>query len=274
MLRGCYPNPDFQRAGVLWFFDTQIPINYSWCVKVSVIIPTYQEKANIEKLINSLEKELTEFDYEFDLIICDDNSPDGTGSIVEKLKSKFENLYLVSGKKEGLGRAIVRGIVFAKTLKADIVLTMDADFSHDPAETVNLLREIGRGADFVIGSRYVKGGTISADWGELRRLISKIGNILAQKVIGLDNIKDCTSGFRAIKTVYLKEINLDKINEQGYAFQVRLLSEMKETRAKIVELPINFHNRKGGKTKLGVWDIIEFVFMSTRLGLKRIVRAN
>lgn len=242
---------------------------------ISIIIPTFQEKENIEPLVVLLELELSKLNHSFNIVVCDDNSPDGTGRVVKSLRSTYKNLFLISGDKKGLGRAIVRGINYAiTTLRSETVVTIDADFSHNPAEIGRLLKKIEAGADFVIGSRYVPEGQISAGWSQFRRFVSSWGNRFAQFFVGIYDVSDCTSGFRAIKTTCLKKINLNSINEKGYSFQVRLLYEAKKTGAEIVEVPINFANRRSGSTKLGFWDIIEFIVMTFKISLIRLLRLS
>ncbi len=260
---------------LLRHFDTSPFFQYPWLVIISVVIPTYLEKGNIEKLIISLELELSKLNHKFSVVICDDKSPDGTGEIVEKLISNHKNLFLVSGSKEGYGKAIARGVKYAiEKLQSEVVVSMDADFSHDPKEVVKLIKAVEAGADFVIGSRYVSGGKISAKWSNFRRLNSLWGNRFARYLVGIANVQDCTSGFRAIKSTYLKKIKPESIDEKGYSFLVRVLYEAKKLGAKVVEVPINFADRKSGETKLGVWDIIEFIVMSLKISLTRLLRLN
>jgi dolichol-phosphate mannosyltransferase len=241
-------------------------------VTISVIIPTYQEKENIGKLIVSLETELRKLGEEFSIVVCDDKSPDGTGEVVQQLSKKQNNIFLLEGEKRGYGKAIVRGYQFAaRKLGSDISITMDADFSHDPGQIDRLIKAIEIGADFVIGSRYVKGGKINAEWGSFRRLNSRWGNRFARYLVGIRKVSDCTSGFRAIRTDIIKRIKPEDIDEKGYSFLVRVLYEAQRKNAKVVEVPITFADRKSGSTKLGIWDIIEFIVMSLKIGLKRIV---
>lgn len=162
------------------------------------------------------------------ILIVDDNSPDGTGKIVDEISQNNKKVCLITGKKQGLGMAYIKGFVYAiQTLHADIVMEMDADFSHDPKDIIRLLTPIYKdSADFVIGSRYVKGGTIPVTWSFLRKLNSRLGNIFARYIAGLYQIHDCTAGFRAIRVSLLKTIRIKKMKSKGYSFQMNLLYKM------------------------------------------------
>lgn len=193
------------------------------------------------------------------ILVVDDNSPDGTAEAVEGLQTIYDNVHLLLGEKAGLGSAYIRGMRHAlNELEADLIFEMDADFSHKPEDVARLLGEIEAGADFVIGSRYVKGGTIPIEWGLLRRLNSMGGNIAARYIAGISNIRDCTAGFRAIRTSLLRRIDFDRLRVQGYAFQVALLHAAVEEGGKIREIPVDFIDREHGESKLGFSDIIEF----------------
>lgn len=164
------------------------------------------------------------------------------------------------GEKKGLGAAYARGFAYAlETLRADVVMEMDADFSHKPVDVPRLIAGIQAGADFVIGSRYVRGGSIPKEWGLWRRWNSRGGNIVARYVAGLSKVKDCTAGFRAIRADLLSELDLGSINVQGYAFQIALLHRALVNGGKVVEIPVDFIDRENGESKLGVRDIIEFI---------------
>jgi dolichol-phosphate mannosyltransferase len=173
--------------------------------------------------------------------------------------SQHPSVHLNVGAKRGLGAAYVRGIRQAlDELSADAIIGMDADLSHDPADVPRLLAALDRGADFVIGSRYVAGGSIPPNWAPLRRLNSRYGNLVARIVVGL-NARDCTSGFRAIRASVLRAIDLSAINVHGYAFLVALLYEATLRGAVVREIPIAFTDRTAGVSKLGLRDIREFI---------------
>ena len=229
-------------------------------MKIVVIIPTYNERENIVRLLPALQKEFSAIDHDMRVLIVDDSSPDGTEGAVRALMGSMPNVDLISGEKRGLGAAYIRGMrhVLARG-DADAVFEMDADFSHDPADIPRLISAIERGADFVIGSRYVEGGSIPRDWGLLRQMNSRGGNFVARHLAGMHSIRDCTAGFRAIRTSLLSEIDLTGIQAQGYAFQVALLYEARIRDARIQEIPVHFVDRTAGESKLGVAEIYEFI---------------
>lgn len=229
-------------------------------MKIVLIIPTYNEKENIGLLIDELQSQFPSIGHDMSVLVVDDNSPDGTAEIVREKMRIHGNLYLISGRKEGLGAAYIRGMTYAiENMKADAVMEMDADFSHKPADVPRLVSALEGGADFVIGSRYVLGGKIPENWPFIRKWNSRVGNLVARYVAGLGNVKDCTAGFRCIRTVVLRQIRLMDLKVQGYAFQLALLSEARFHGAAIREIPVEFLDRTRGETKLGVADIIEFV---------------
>lgn len=229
-------------------------------LKTVVIIPTYNERENIEPLVEALQSEFGRLAHEMHILVVDDGSPDGTSEAVRVLQSRFANLHLLEGEKSGLGVAYIRGIRYAsEELGADVVFEMDADFSHKPTDVVRLMSEIDDGADFVIGSRYVAGGSVTRDWGLTRRLSSLGGNLAARYIAGLTKIRDCTAGFRAIRTPILRQIDLGSLRVQGYAFQVALLHAAVLENAVIKEIPVDFVDRERGESKLGLRDILEFV---------------
>jgi len=230
-------------------------------MKTVIIIPTYNERDNIGLMIDALQKQFKLMSHDMHILVVDDESPDGTADVVRLSKTTNNNVHLISGKKKGLGAAYIRGMGYAlNEMRADVVFEMDADFSHDPADVPRLMAEIESGADFVIGSRYVKGGKIPKEWGLLRRLNSLGGNIVARYVAGIYKVKDCTAGFRAIRASLLQKVNLDEIAVQGYAFQVTLLHACYVSDARINEIPTDFIDRERGESKLSINDILEFIW--------------
>lgn len=204
------------------------------------------------------------------ILVVDDNSPDGTAGVVERKRREYAGIHLLRGEKAGLGAAYIRGMSHALgELEADAVFEMDADFSHKPEDIVPLIAALEQGADFVIGSRYAPGGIIPEQWGTLRKLISRGGNLVARHIAGLHKIRDCTAGFRAIDARVLKKIDLGKIVVTGYAFQVALLSEAVDNGAAVKEIPVEFVDRTRGESKLGFRDIMEFVVNACRIALHR-----
>lgn len=227
---------------------------------ISVVIPTYNEAENIEKLIN----ELFKLKSNISIIVVDDNSPDGTGSIAEKLKANYpEKLFVIHKEiKTGLGSAYIEGFKKALELENNLVVTMDADFSHDPKKILSFADKIAEGYDVAIGSRYISGGAVN--WKLGRRILSKGANFLTNIILNL-GINDVTSGFRCYKKNVLEKINFDKINSQGYSFLEEMLFICKKNKFKIAEVPIIFNDRKEGKSKLSKIEMMKFFFTLIRL---------
>lgn len=241
-------------------------------MKITVIVPTYLEKDNIALLIPKIKENLKTSDHQVDILVVDDTSPDGTGEIVGKLMLSDKNLHLLLGNKLGLGAAYIRGMKYAlEKLNPEVIVEMDADFSHDPKDLPRLIAQIKAGSDFVIGSRYIKGGKLPEGWALWRKLNSRWGNRFARYVAGLKNVADCTAGFRAVRVDVLKKIDLEALNIKGYSFQMRLLFESYKHGAIIKEIPVEFIERKRGKTKLGFWDVVEFIVDSFRIRKERLV---
>jgi dolichol-phosphate mannosyltransferase len=229
-------------------------------MKVVIILPTYNERGNIVALLASLQNEFRRLRYDMHVLVVDDNSPDGTAALVRESMQHYPNLHLITGEKAGLGAAYIRGMQHALgELRADVVFEMDADFSHAPADVPRLLAALENSADFVIGSRHVKGGSIPAEWSMWRKLNSAGGNWVARYVAGLYGIRDCTAGFRAIRASILRQIDFSALRVKGYAFQVALLHQAVSLGAVVKEVPVDFIDRKYGQSKLGLNDIIEFI---------------
>lgn len=232
-------------------------------MKTVVIIPTYNEVENIRELIIKI------FNLGIDnleIIVIDDNSPDGTSTEIEKLTDSYKIKLIKREKKLGIGSAYILGFKEALKKGADLIFQMDADFSHNPAEIPNFLKSIEQGAEVVIGSRYIKGGEIT-NWSNLRRLMSKSAIWLSRYILRLKT-RDVTSGFRCYKQEVLVSLNLDKIKSNGYAFQEEMLYRCEQAGFKVVEVPIKFIDRSFGKSKLSFMEIIKFFITLIRLKLK------
>lgn len=236
-------------------------------MKTVIIIPTYNEKENINLLIEELEQEFNKIPekYRMNILVVDDTSPDGTAELVKTKMKKYDNVHLlVNPDKKGLGAAYIKGMKYAmEKLKADLVFEFDADGSHQPKYIGGMLEEISKGADVVIGSRYVPGGAMPEDWGIDRKLISYFGNLTARVVLLTFQYKDMTSGFRATKTAFLKRIDLDNLLSKQFAYKIHLYFALHRLGAKIVEFPIHFIDRAKGKTKFpknNVLDSLRVVF--------------
>ena len=229
-------------------------------MKTVIIIPTYNEVKNIALLINALQQQFQAMKHDMQILVVDDSSPDGTAEEVKQLQTRFTNVHLLMGQKAGLGIAYTRGMAYAmENMGAEVVFEMDADLSHKPEDVPRLMLEIDRGYDFVIGSRYVPGGSIPKEWGFRRRLNSRFGNIVARYLAGIYHVRDCTAGFRAIRASILQNIDFSELGVKGYAFQVALLHQALVLKAKIVEVPVDFIDRSKGESKLGFNDIVEFI---------------
>lgn len=228
--------------------------------KAVIIIPTYNEKENIVKIIDRLNDVFKLIkDFQMEILIVDDSSPDGTGEIVGKMQKKYRHLHLLVNKeKKGLGAAYIKGFKQAmEKLKADVVFEFDADGSHQPKYIPLMLEQISKGADVVVGSRYVSGGSMPKDWGLDRKIVSYFGNLVSRLVFLTFQYKDMTSGFRATKTDFLKKINLDKLLSKQYAYKIHLYYALHRLKAKIVEYPIDFIDRTVGKSKFPKNNVID-----------------
>ena len=232
---------------------------------VCFVIPTYNEAPNIAPLLQRLAGLYRDPDTAF--LVVDDDSPDGTARLVRELSTSDDRILLLEGPRRGFGQAYVQGMVHAlETLGADVVVQMDADFSHDPADAGRLLTRLAGGpagrarADVAIGSRYVTGGTLDPRWHTARRWLSRWGNRFARTIAGVRGIHDCTSGFKAIRADALRAAKVEDVRVRGHTFQVVLLHRLLHTGAQIVEEPIHFREREHGQTKLGAGSILEFFY--------------
>jgi len=223
-----------------------------------IVLPTYNEAGNVVSLIHDIfivGKKLTHWNIQ--ILVVDSSSPDGTAQEIKKLQTQYTNLHLLETPKEGLGKAYIHGFAYAlNTLGADVVFEMDADYSHNPKEIPHFLNKIDDGADFVIGSRYITGGSIPADWGIHRKIFSVIGNLIVRLGFMKFSITEWTNGYRAIKKWVVKKHIDDLTNYTGYVFQVALLDNAIKSNARIREIPINFIDRTKGVSKI---DSIEYI---------------
>ena len=238
-------------------------------LKICFVLPTYNEEENIENIIKQiLEEERNQSIDTFSILVVDDNSSDETQDIVKGLISLNEKIHLITGPKKGLGDAYKRGFEFAiDELNADLIFQMDSDGQHDASLIPNFINYIIEGKDVIIGSRFVDGGT-TPDFSFSRLFISKVGNLLVRYVGGITQVKDCTSGYRAIRTSYLKELDFSYLSTRGYSFQSSLICDLAWRGADIFEIPIEFSSRKGGDSKLALRDQIEFLLNIPRLGFR------
>ena len=230
-----------------------------------VVLPTYNEAENIERLVEAVCERLPE---ERRILIVDDNSPDGTGRIADELADRHEDVAVLHRtKKEGLGPAYIAGFREALSGGADLVMEMDSDFSHDPAYVPQLIRAIEKGADVAIGSRYVPGGGVT-EWGKMRRFISRGGSRYARAILGVD-VKDLTGGFKSFRREVLEAIDMDEVYALGYAFQVEMTYRAIRAGFEVVEVPIVFRDRTEGTSKMSKAIVAEAIWRVPAMRLRR-----
>jgi len=223
-------------------------------MKIVVVIPTYNERDNIKILINALFTKFELFpDYNFDILVVDGNSNDGTGMAVKELQNSYKNLFLLEEtSKSGLGSAYLKGFNYSiNELKADYVVEMDADLQHSPEDFTKLIDEIKHGYDVIIGSRYVKGGSVPSEWAFYRKLISYFGSLFARIVLRIPKVKDFTSGFKVTKVKgVLDRVDFSKIKSKGFAYKMDFIIIFSDMQVKFKEVPIHFGLRDRGNTKM------------------------
>jgi dolichol-phosphate mannosyltransferase len=231
---------------------------------VWVVIPTYNEAANVENITRAACKELQHAVMdEYRILIVDDNSPDGTGAIADSLARELEQVEVLHRPaKDGLGHAYLAGFGHALNGGAELVIEMDADFSHDPKYLHDLL-VASETADVVLGSRYVPGGGVR-DWGLLRRLISRGGGIYARTILGVE-VRDLTGGFKCIRRSVLEAIDLPSVRAEGYVFQIEVTYRAVLAGFTVQEIPIVFSDRTEGTSKMSTRIAIEAMWLVPRL---------
>lgn len=234
--------------------------------KILVIIPTYNESENILKIIPEILKYSDEKNS-FNILVVDDNSPDGTASLVEGLQDTRVKV-LKREKKLGLGTAYVTGFKYAIEKNYDFVFEMDADFSHDPKYIPGFIEKLNEGYDLVVGSRYVLGVSV-INWPIRRLILSYMANIYTRMITGL-KVKDTTAGYVCYKVSSLKQLNLDNIKSNGYSFQIEMKFKMYKKGFKIVEIPIIFIDRRAGESKMSKKVVREAYFMVWKLKFRSI----
>ena len=231
--------------------------------KALIVIPTYNEADNLEPLV----REILALPTPFDILVVDDNSPDGTGEIADRLAREASTFHVLHrSSKQGLGTAYIAGFQWALDRDYEYIFEMDCDFSHHPRYLPTFLKDIEH-ADLVIGSRYVPdGGT--ANWGVLRQLISAGGNLFARTMLGLKT-HDCTGGFRCYRRGMIELVPWEEINLHGYGFQIGAVYHVERMGGRITEFPIIFEDRRVGQSKMNTSIVIEAFAFVTRLALSR-----
>ena len=236
-------------------------------MQVLVVIPTYNESENIDRVLRRVRGALPDAT----VLVVDDGSPDGTGDIAEKVGTEIGNIELLRRtEKSGLGSAYRAGFRWGLDRGFDVCIEMDADLSHDPDALPDLVAPLGKGFELVIGSRYVPGGSIP-NWAWHRRLLSRGGNVYASTLLGL-GVTDSTSGFRAYSASMLNRIALDNIRAEGYGFQIEMTYQAKRAGAPIVEVPIRFVDRTEGESKMSMIIVVEALGLVTWWGIQRVVQ--
>jgi dolichol-phosphate mannosyltransferase len=232
--------------------------------RVWVVIPTYNEAPNVERIVRAVRAELDRIaPDDFRILVVDDNSPDGTGAIADQLSRELLSVEVLHrSAKSGLGHAYLAGFDRALSGGAEFVFEMDADFSHDPRYLGGLL-EAAQSADLVLGSRYVEGGGVR-NWGLLRRLISRGGGLYARLILRVD-VRDLTGGFKCIRREVLEAIELESVRAEGYVFQIEVTYRALLAGFRVREIPIVFADRTAGASKMSTRIAVEAMWMLPRL---------
>ena len=232
-----------------------------------LILPTYNEADNVEAIVRASLAQLASSGREHTILVVDDGSPDGTGRIADALASEHPEVRVLHRPaKQGLGRAYLAGFEVALADGAELVLEMDADFSHDPADLPRLIAKADA-ADLVLGSRYVPGGGVE-NWGALRRMLSRGGSWYARVLLGVP-VRDLTGGFKCFNRRVLDGIDLDDVRADGYGFQIELTYRAIQAGFTVAEVPILFRERREGDSKMTPRIALEAVWKVPALRLRR-----
>ena len=235
-------------------------------MRLTICLPTYNERENLRPMVQALAKVVEEHELDATVLVVDDNSPDGTGKLADELAGESQLVRaLHRPRKEGLGPAYLDAFRSALEDGAELVLTMDCDFSHDPADVHRLVEAAGQ-ADLVIGSRYVPGGGVR-NWGLLRRVISRGGCLYAQVLLAT-RVRDLTGGFKCYRREVLERIRLERISSKGYAFQIETTYRALRAGFRFVEIPIVFADREAGRSKMSRGIVLEAIARVPALRLR------
>ena len=235
-------------------------------MKAIVVIPTYNESKNIVRIIDKI----FSVHDEIDVLVVDDNSPDGTGKLVRDKMQESNRIHIIEREgKMGLGTAYLAGFKYSLEKGYDYIMEMDADFSHNPEEIPNFLKFIQE-YDVVLGSRYIKGVNV-VNWPLKRLLLSYFANLYTRVITGMD-VKDATGGFKCFRATALSKINFDEVKSNGYSFQIEMTYRLWKKGAKVKEIPIIFVDRLEGESKMSKKIVYEAIFMvwKLKLGLVKI----
>jgi dolichol-phosphate mannosyltransferase len=232
-----------------------------------LILPTYNEAENIDALVRAVLPQLARTGLEHAVLVVDDGSPDGTGAIADRLAAELPAVRVLHrAAKAGLGRAYLAGFEQALAGGAELILEMDSDFSHDPADLPRLIAAAGA-ADLVLGSRYVPGGGVE-NWGALRRVLSRGGSWYARTLLGVP-LRDLTGGFKCFNRRVLEGIDLEGVHTGGYGFQIELTYRAIQAGFTVAEVPILFRERREGHSKMTARIALEAVWKVPALRLRR-----
>ena len=232
-------------------------------MRVLVIIPTYNERDNLRAIVEAVRG------LEYDVLVVDDGSPDGTGEIADEIAESDAHVHVLHrSEKLGLGPAYAEGFAVGLDLGAEILCEMDADFSHDPRDLPRLVEAVRDGADLAIGSRYVPGGATEG-WPWHRRFLSRGGNRYARTALGL-TVNDATAGFRAFRDTTIRKIAPETCEASGYGFQVEMAWRTERAGLRITEVPITFRERERGNSKMNPAIAAEAMWLVTKWGAKRL----
>jgi|SRR5436190_5213816 len=240
-----------------------------------LILPTFNEAENLETVVHASRAVLADAAPDgFAILVVDDGSPDGTGAIADRLAAEHAEIEVLHrAERLGLGPAYLAGFAYALAHGAEFVFEMDSDLSHDPADLARLLGAVREGeADVALGSRYVVGGGV-ADWGLVRRLVSRGGSWYAREVLGLA-VQDLTGGYKCFRRKVLEAIDLPSVRSQGYAFQVELTYRAIKAGFRVVEVPIVFRDRRAGDSKMSWRIAVEAMWLVPQLRRHRPVGAQ
>jgi len=230
-------------------------------VRAVACLPTYDERENLERMVRAL------CELGVAVLVIDDNSPDGTGELADRLAAELDHVEVLHReRKEGLGPAYLAGFRRVLDGDAELIVQIDCDFSHDPADVPRLVEAAG-GADLVLGSRYVAGGSVQ-NWGLVRRLVSAGGSLYARILLGV-GIRDLTGGFKCFRREVLETIDLDAVSSRGYAFQIETTYRVKQAGFRVVEIPITFVDREVGQSKMSRSVVLEAIWRVPLLRLGR-----
>jgi dolichol-phosphate mannosyltransferase len=229
-------------------------------MNIAIVIPTYNERETLPSLIEKIFEHVKPLVKELHVVIVDDSSPDGTADIARNLGEQFQKISVIQRPtKMGLGAAYKDGFTHVlQKLESDLIVQMDADHSHDPSEIVTMIEKIVD-YDFIIASRHVQGSSVIG-WGQGRKITHSVAGAVAKISANID-VEDCTSGFRMFKRESLEKIEFDKIEADGFAFQIEVLYQLKQKGLRGLEVPTTFVNRTKGESKMGSSEVIQFIKM-------------